>query len=205
MRIRELPLGVYVPGNTVVHRASPALKFAALLLFIILITVLPTRPWHPLTAATGVGVLYAVARIPFRTALRQVLPILPFMAFIGAFLWWQNGLEKMLITIFGLIAALMAASLFTLTTTIEDLMEALETNMAPLERLGVPVDTVSLAIALTIRQIPVLLGTANESLDARKARGANLSLLAFGTPLVIRSVRHAQLTGEALMARGAVD
>lgn len=205
MRIRELPLGVYVPGDTVVHRASPAAKFAALLLFIILITVLPTKPWHPLAAAGGVAVFYAVARIPFKTALRQVFPILPFMAFIGAFLWWQNGLEKMLITVFGLIAALMAASLFTLTTTIEDLMEALETNMAPLERIGVPVDTVSLAIALTIRQIPVLLGTANESLDARKARGANMSLLAFGTPLVIRSVRHAQLTGEALMARGAVD
>lgn len=198
-------MGVYVPGDTAVHRASPAAKFAALLLFIILITVLPTKPWHPLAAAGAVAVLYAVARIPFATALRQVLPILPFMAFIGAFLWWQNGLEKMLITVFGLIAALMAASLFTLTTTIEDLMEALETNMAPLERIGVPVDTVSLAIALTIRQIPVLLGTANESLDARKARGANMSLLAFGTPLVIRSVRHAQLTGEALMARGAVD
>jgi len=198
-------MGVYVPGTTPVHRASPATKFAGLLLFIILITVLPTKPWHPLAAAGGVAVLYAVAKIPLRTALRQVLPILPFMAFIGAFLWWQKGLEKMLITVFGLIAALLAASLFTLTTTIEDLMEALETNMAPLERIGVPVDTISLAIALTIRQIPVLLGTANESLDARKARGANLSLLAFGTPLVIRSVRHAQLTGEALMARGAVD
>lgn len=198
-------MGVYVPGTTPVHRASPAAKFAGLLLFIILITVLPTKPWHPLAAAGGVAVLYAVAKIPLRTALRQVLPILPFMAFIGAFLWWQKGLEKMLITVFGLIAALLAASLFTLTTTIEDLMEALETNMAPLERIGVPVDTISLAIALTIRQIPVLLGTANESLDARKARGANLSLLAFGTPLVIRSVRHAQLTGEALMARGAVD
>ncbi|MGV0432538.1 energy-coupling factor transporter transmembrane component T family protein [Corynebacterium sp. 20_84] len=198
-------MGVYVPGTTPVHRASPATKFAGLLLFIILITVLPTKPWHPLAAAGGVAVLYAVAKIPLRTALRQVLPILPFMAFIGAFLWWQSGLEKMLITVFGLIAALLAASLFTLTTTIEDLMEALETNMAPLERIGVPVDTISLAIALTIRQIPVLLGTANESLDARKARGANLSLLAFGTPLVIRSVRHAQLTGEALMARGAVD
>ncbi|WP_296144481.1 energy-coupling factor transporter transmembrane protein EcfT [uncultured Corynebacterium sp.] len=198
-------MGVYVPGTTPVHRASPATKFAGLLLFIILITVLPTKPWHPLAAAGGVAVLYAVAKIPLRTALRQVLPILPFMAFIGAFLWWQNGLAKMLITVFALIAALMAASLFTLTTTIEDLMEALETNMAPLERIGVPVDTISLAIALTIRQIPVLLGTANESLDARKARGANLSLLAFGTPLVIRSVRHAQLTGEALMARGAVD
>lgn len=205
MRIKELPMGVYVPGSTVIHRASPAAKFIALLAFIILITVLPTQPWHPLAAAGCVGVLYAVARIPFRTAARQVLPILPFMAFIGAFLWWQSGLEKMLITVFGLIAALMAASLFTLTTTIEDLMEALETNMAPLERVGVPVDTVSLAIALTIRQIPVLLGTANESLDARKARGANMSLLAFGTPLVIRSIRRAQLTGEALMARGAVD
>lgn len=205
MRLRELPLGVYIPGNSLIHRTSPTAKFVALLGFIVAVTVLPSRPWHGLAVLAGVCVLYAVARIPVGTAWRQVAPVLPIMVFFGAFLWWQNGLAAMLTTVFGLLATLMAASLLTLTTTIEELLEALEANLAPLGRLGVPVDTISLAIALTIRQIPVLFNTANESLDARKARGASVSLLAFGTPLVIRSIRRAQLTGEALMARGAVD
>lgn len=205
MRLRELPLGVYVPADTPLHRASPTLKFVALIVFIVLVAWLPTQPWHTLAILAGVFGLYGLARIPVGTAWRQIAPVLPIMAFLAAFMWWQNGLMGMLTVVVGLVATFMAASLLTLTTTIEELMEALEKNMAPLARLGVPVDTVSLAIALTIRQIPVLFNTANESLDARKARGAGTSLLAFGTPLVIRSVRRAQLTGEALLARGAVD
>lgn len=203
--IRELPLGVYVPADTPVHRTPPTAKFIAVILFVVLVTWLPTRPWHSLAVLAGVGVLYAIARIPLRTTWRQIAPVLPIMAFLGGFLWWQDGLERMLTVIVGLIACFFAATLLTLTTTIEELLAALEKNMAPLARIGVPVDTVSLAIALTIRQIPVILNTANESLEARKARGANFSLLAFGTPLIIRSIRRAQLTGEALMARGAVD
>lgn len=205
MRLRELPLGVYVPGDTLLHRASPTAKFLALVVFIILVVWLPTQPWHALGVLAGIFGFYAIAGIPVDTAWRQVAPVLPIMAFLGAFMWWQNGWMNMLTTLVGLIATFMAATLLTLTTTIEELMEALESNMAPFARIGVPVDTISLAIALTIRQIPLLFNTANESLDARKARGANTSLLAFGTPLVIRSVRRAQLTGEALMARGAVD
>ena len=203
--IRELPLGVYVPGSTIVHRASPTLKFLAIVVLIILVTWLPTRPWHTAAVLVGVLAFYALARIPLRTTWRQLAPILPFLAFLGAFMWWQNGFDRMLTVTIGLIASFLAATLLTLTTTIEALLTALEKNMAPLARIGVPVDTISLAIALTIRQIPVLLNTANESLAARKARGARFSLLAFGTPLVIRSIRRAEMTGEALMARGAVD
>lgn len=203
--IRELPLGVYVPGTTLVHRASPTLKFLAIVVLIILTTWLPTRPWHTAAVLGGVLLLYAVARIPVRTTWRQIAPVLPFMAFLAAFMWWQNGFERMITVTIGLIASFLAATLLTLTTTVEELLAALESNMAPLTRIGVPVDTISLAIALTIRQIPIILNTANESLEARKARGARFSLLAFGTPLVIRSIRRAEMTGEALMARGAVD
>lgn len=205
MNFRDVPLGVYVPGETLVHKASPMLKFVALIVFVVLVTALPTQPWHTLASLGGILALYAVARIPARTAWRQIAPILPIMAFLAAFMWWQNGISQMVTTFIGLIASFMAASLLTLTTTIEELMAALEDNMQPLVRIGVPVDTVSLAIALTIRMIPVLFATASEAADARKARGADMSLLAFGTPLVIRSIRRAQMTGEALMARGAVD
>ena len=50
-----------------------------------------------------------------------------------------------------------------------------------------------------------MLATANDVLDARRARGAGFSFAAFGVPLVIRAVRRARQIGEALMARGAVD
>ena len=190
--IRALPLGVYVDGNTPLHRAGPTQKFVALVVFILAVTLLPTRPWHALAALGVIVALYAVAKMPL-------------LLFLGAFLWWQNGLLSAATTFSSLLATVAAANLLTLTTTVEALLDALDRNLAPLARFGVPVETISLTIALTIRLIPLMLTTANEVLDARKARGAGFSLTAFGIPLVIRSVRRARLIGEALMARGAVD
>ena len=203
--IRALPLGVYVDGDTPLHRAGPMQKFVALVVFILAVTLLPAQPWHALAALGVIVALYAVAKIPPKTAGEQTLPVLPLLLFLGAFLWWQNGLLSAATTFFSLLATVAAANLLTLTTTVEALLDALDRNLAPLARFGVPVETISLTIALTIRLIPLMLATANEVLDARKARGAGFSLTAFGIPLVIRSVRRARLIGEALMARGAVD
>jgi len=95
--------------------------------------------------------------------------------------------------------------LLTLTTTIEEMMDALERALRPTARLGVPVDTIVLTISLTIRLIPLMLNTINEVLDARKARGAAFSITAFGTPVIIRSIRRAHHIADALWARGAGD
>ena len=60
-------------------------------------------------------------------------------------------------------------------------------------------------MSMTIRLIPLMLGTVNEVLDARKARGAGFSLCAFGTPIIVRSIRRARAMAEALQARGVGD
>ena len=203
--IRELPLGVYIPGNTWLHRANPAWKFIALVVFIIVATFVPNAPWQSMTALILVMALYMWARIPIEVAWRQLVPLLPILIFLGAFLVWQNGVEAALTSMISLLATIAAANLLTLTTTVEALLDSLDKAMQPLARFGVPVDLISLTIALTIRLIPLMLQTANEVLDARKARGAGFSVTAFGTPLVIRAVRRARMIAEALVARGAVD
>ena len=200
--IRELPLGVYVPGSTTLHRTGAAAKFVALVVFIALVTALPTQPWHSLVALVFVLMLYAWARIPAGVAGRQLAPLLPVLLFFAVFMVWQNGARSALTLLIGLLATIAAANLLTLTTPMEELLASLDRALAPLGRTG---ELISLTIALTIRLIPLTLATANEVLDARKARGAGFSLTAFGIPMVIRSVRRAKMMGEALMARGTVD
>ena len=200
--IRELPLGVYIPGDTWLHRMGAALKFALLVVFIIAVTALPTQPWHSFAALVFVLVLYVWARIPARVAWRQLVPLLPVLLFLGVFMVWQNGVQSALTLLIGLLATIAAANLLTLTTPVEELLAALDRALAPFGRTG---ELISLTIALTIRLIPLTLATANEVLAARKARGVGFSFTAFGIPLVIRSVRRAKMMGEALMARGAVD
>lgn len=203
--ISYVPMSVYVPGRTLVHRTPPVAKLILLLVFVIAITALPTQPWHPVAALFALALAYICARIPFTTALRLLLPVLPLITLLGAFLWWQDGAENALMTSLGLVASLAAANLLTLTTSIQELMDALDRSLAPLARVSVPVESISLAISLTIRLVPLMLDSVNAALDARKARGAGFSLTAFATPVVIRAVRRAHSVGEALMARGAGD
>ncbi|MHA2789183.1 energy-coupling factor transporter transmembrane component T family protein [Corynebacterium sp. S7] len=203
--IRTLPLGAYVPGNSVLHRLPAWLKLVALIVFVLVVAVLGTTPLRSGIALAGVALGYLIARIPWRTAAEQTLPVIPLLLILGAFQVWNNSWPAAIALVIGLFASVAAAALLTLTTTIADLMESLERALAPFARFGLPVETISLAISLTIRLIPLMLATVNEVLEARKARGAGMSLQAFGTPVVIRSIRRAMQLSEALQARGIGD
>ncbi len=134
--IRELPLGVYVPGTTLLHRMGAALKFVLLVAFIIGVTALPTQPWHAVIALAFVAALYVWARIPAGVAWRQLVPLLPVLVFLGAFMVWQNGVAPALTLLIGLLATIAAANLLTLTTPVEELLAELDRALAPFRSAG---------------------------------------------------------------------
>lgn len=201
----SVPLSVYVPGDTPVHRLPAAAKFLSLIIFVITIAVLATTPLRAGFAVLVVALGYAIARIPWRITWGQLWPALPILVLLFLFQWWQQGLSTAVSLFMMLVASIMSAVLLTLTTTIAEMMDSFEQALAPLGRWGVPVENISLALSLTIRLIPLQLGTVKEVLDARKARGAEFSLVAFGTPVMIRSIRRARIIADALWARGAGD
>lgn len=200
-----VPMGVYLPGRSPIHRAPTGLKLAVVMA-IIIITAFFTRVWP--VAASGLIVvtcLYAFARIPWKIALRQLLAPLPIVAFIGVITWWRAGLYEALCTSATLLTAIAVAVLLTLTTTIEQMMDALERGLAPLTRRGFPTEKILIAMSLTMRLIPLTALTVAEILEARRARGLGFSATAFGVPLIVRSLLRAKAFGEALISRGAGD
>lgn len=203
--MKTLPLGVYIPGNSVIHRCPPPWKFAILVMFILITAIFADTLTLALASVALPALGYLVAQIPPRIAWAQLWPPLPILTALGLFQWWQRGPELALVTVLVIFAAIMAATLLTLTTTIPAIMDAVEKLLAPLGRFGLPVESISLAISLTIRLIPLQLATVQEVLNARKARGANFSITAFGTPVLIRSIRRARGIADALRARGIGD
>lgn len=203
--ITALPLGFYVPGTSIIHRTPALAKFLFLFVFILL-TAIFVR-----SAAVAGGlvllcvVLYTLGRIPWTLALQQLCCALPVLGLLGAFQWWQLGWQPALRIVLVIVASLAVANLLTLTTRMEDMMDALERALQPAARRGFPVNSTVLALSLTLRLLPLMLSTVTEVLDARKARGASFSILAFGTPVMIRSIRRARCLGDALRARGAGD
>ena len=61
------------------------------------------------------------------------------------------------------------------------------------------------AVALAIRAVPASIELAHETKDAASARGLGNNPRALLSPFVIRMVARAQLTGDALAARGIGD
>lgn len=78
-----VPLSVYVKGDSPVHRMPVGPKLALVVGFIVLATLLArTIP----TAAIALAIAlsgYAVARIPWKVAVSQLLGAVPLLAFIA--------------------------------------------------------------------------------------------------------------------------
>ncbi|WP_028932794.1 energy-coupling factor transporter transmembrane component T family protein [Pseudonocardia spinosispora] len=196
--------GLYEPGSSVVHRAPPGPKFLVLLVFAATTFVIGSPVWLGVCLAV-VGIGFAVARISLGSVLRLARALLLVAVVAVAVQLWLVGHREAVALGLRLVAALASATLFTLTTRVEDLVSAVERGLRPLRRFGVRPELVGLFVGLTIAAIGSLSDIAASVREAALARGAGRSVTAFAVPFLIRTMRHSDELGEALAARGVGD
>lgn len=198
------PLGAYLAGHSVLHRMRPGAKLLGLFVFattaITLRTVLST-----IIALLIATVLCAVAGMRARDFARVATRFMIVGVLLFAFQAWQNGWDRGFAVVGTLFALILAASAFTSSTSVDDMLDTVVWMLEPLRRFGVRPDRVALAFSLVLTSIPTLLGIAQETREAAKARGLERSPRAYLVPFVLRVIAHAQLTGDALQARGLGD
>ncbi|WP_240471089.1 energy-coupling factor transporter transmembrane component T family protein [Leucobacter chironomi] len=195
------PLGAYLPGSGPLHRLRPGAKLLGLFAFAIAVV---STTGVPLTALwLGIAIALAVlaglrGRDFWRVARGFALVAIPLFAFQA----WQHGWERGAEVVGDLFAMILAASAVTASTAVDDMLDTITWALGPLRRFGAKPERVALAFSLVIRAIPTILGVARETQAAARARGLERDPRARLMPLVLRTVAHAQLTGEALAARG---
>jgi biotin transport system permease protein len=197
-------IGLYSPGQSVLHRLSAGWKMLGLLLAMVGLVAI-SQPWQ-----LGMGVLvvtlgFAIARIPGRLVWRQLRPLRWLLLVVAAFQVVFAGWQAAVMVCGGLVIAFGLSTLLTLTTTVTEMLDLSARLLRPLSRFGVDPDRVGLVLAMTIRCIPLLTGIVDEASQARKARGLGFSAMALVVPVVVRALRSADAMGEALIARGADD
>lgn len=197
-------LGLYRPGTSPIHELPPGVKVGVLVLAGIG-SVLLAHPWQVGVALLVTVLGYLIARVPVGTLLRQARPLVWVLVIVGAFHVWVNGWERALVVTGVLLVLVLLAGLVTLTTRTSDLVDVLVRALAPLRRVGIDPDRIGLLLALGIRSVFVVAQMADEVRDAQRARGLTASPRAYAVPLIIRSLRHADQLGEALVARGVDD
>ncbi|MDY0322997.1 MAG: energy-coupling factor transporter transmembrane component T [Candidatus Carbobacillus sp.] len=226
--IESFPLGRYVPYTSFVHALDPRTK---------LLTTVAVAAWVFLATTAGMlcfiwiflGVALAASKIPWKYFVMSLLPIvwvLVFLAIIQIVLEqrgttvWQFGIIRItdqgmygaLFLVMRLVALFAASALLTLTTSPLHLTRGLESLLAPLKRLGVPIDAFSLMLTIALRFIPTMLDELFMIVKAQTARGADFSskhiksrleaLLSLFIPLFVLSFRRADRLALAMEARG---
>ncbi|GAA1830781.1 energy-coupling factor transporter transmembrane protein EcfT [Pseudonocardia ailaonensis] len=197
-------LGLYVPGRSPLHRTPAAVKLPVLLVFVTA-TVLVGSPWWLGGACALVALGYAVARVPWVRLWPVLRTVVMLAVLVGGLQLWLVGAQAAIVTVLRLVAAVAAATLFTLTTRVDDVVSVVERALGPLRRVGVRPDRLGLLVGLTVQAVATLSAIAGSVREAAQARGAGRSPTAFAVPFVIRTLSHADELGDALAARGIGD
>lgn len=199
----SMPLGVYRPGHTWLHRAPVGAKLLGLIA--ISIAIVATHGIAPaLGAAAAAFAVALVARLDLRATARSLRWVLVIAIFAGLLQWWWNSLPRAAETLLDLISLAILALALSTTTAATDMIDSIVRWLEPFRRIGLDPDRVALTISLAINALPSALQLATETRDAARARGLR-GPRAWMTPFVIRIVARAHETGAALAARGVGD
>ena len=149
--------------------------------------------------------LYAVARLPGRTALAQVRPVLWLLVALGVFQWLVDGWARAVVVVGVLLALVLLAAL----VSPHHADQRHRRRRCPALCTAAAVGRRARA-GRPARGPRHTLGAGRRracSAGSRRpaGRGLTASPVAFAVPLVVRSLRHADRLGEALVARGVED
>ena len=225
--LKDITLGQYFPGNTIVHRLDPRIK---LLLMIVYITALFMAK-GVITYALMLAVLLTcllLSRIKPKTALsglRTVMFIIMITIILNIFLVRGSTVifefHRIIITREGLFTAVFMAArimmliigafLLTYTTSPIALTDGIERILNPLKKIKLPVHELAMMMSIALRMIPTLIEETDKIMSAQKARGADFdtgglikrakAILPLVIPLFVSAFRRADELAIAMESR----
>ena len=224
--LKDITLGQYFPGTTVVHRLDARTKLVLLILYI---AALFTAKWFISYALVLAFLVLSVAlsRISPKTIFKSMKPLLIIICITALLnLFYTSGETLVEFWIFritreGIVAAALMALritmlitgtvLLTYTTSPISLTDGLELLLSPLKKLHLPVHELSMMMCIALRFIPTLMEETDKIISAQKARGADFetgglihrakALLPILVPLFISSFRRADELATAMECR----
>lgn len=224
--IRDITIGQYYPSGSILHRLDPRVKLVGTLTFLLSLFLFHDLIGYVVVAAFLATVI-KLSKVPFSFIVRGLKTILVLMMFTvvfnifltdGTVLWqWKalkitvEGIETAIFMALRLTFLIIGSSLMTLTTTPNQLTDGLETGLAPLKKLHVPVHEISMMMSIALRFIPILLEETDKIMKAQQARGADFeegklmervkALVPVLVPLFVSAFRRANDLAMAMEAR----
>ena len=225
--LKDITIGQYFPGNSVIHRMDPRFKILCTVLFIVTLFA-GNSVWTLVIGGVFVVLMLALSRIPFKLIWKSVKPILPILVFTGLLnlvfvgddnvLWqWKflkitmGGIHTSVFMVVRIVLLIVGSSLLTYTTSPILLTDAIESLMSPLKKVKFPVHEMAMMMSIALRFIPTLIEETDKIMSAQKARGASLdngsmmdrirALIPILVPLFVSAFRRAEELATAMECR----
>lgn len=224
--VRDITLGQYYPGESIIHKLDARTKLIGSVVYITELFLVNNFKGF-LLVGLALAAMIALSRVPVSFMVRglKVIFLIVLFTFLinvflldGRILWqWHfltityEGLYRALFMALRLILLILGTSMLTLCTKPTELTDGLEKLLRPLSRVGVPSHEIALMMTIALRFIPVLLEETDRIMKAQQSRGADFesgnlfqrgkSLIPILIPLFVSSFRIARDLALAMEAR----
>ena len=183
--IKDITLGQFFPGNSIIHKLDPRLKVALTVAYIVMIFVAKGLVSYLFILLSLIAVII-VSKISIRLILKSLKPlffILIFTAVINSlytpgqiiftFYFINITKEGMIISAFMLTRIIMliaGSSILTYTTSPTMLTDAIESLCKPLKIFKLPINEFAMMMSIALRFIPTLIEETDKIIKAQKSR-----------------------------------
>lgn len=225
--MRDITLGQFVAGNSVIHKLDPRTKIAMMVLYIVM-TFLVKQIWFFAIPLFYLILELLISKISLRYILNALKPIrfLLIMMFVlnlfftsGEHVWLNLGFVKITGEAFlqswflciRIVLLVAGASMLTLTTSPIALTDGIERLLSPFKVFHFPAHELAMMMTIALRFVPTLMDESEKIRNAQMSRGADFesgnifkrvkSMIPILIPLFVSSFRKADDLAVAMESR----
>ncbi len=226
--LKDITLGQFFPGNSILHRADPRAKLLLTVLYIVTLFVASNIISFAILLLFSIAMIL-ISQISLKVILKGFKPVLFILVFtflinmfftkgetillnIGFVTLYFEGVYKAFIMSVRILMLInVTCLLMSYTTSPIMLTDAIEQLFAPLKKIKIPVHEFAMMMTIALRFIPTLIEETDKIMNAQKTRGADFSegglvkrakaLIPVLVPLFVSSFRRADELAIAMECR----
>lgn len=224
---KNISIGKYIPGNSIIHKLNPKTKM--LMSFIVTLLIFSTKNIVALILIflsciisinmSGISIskfiknnLFVIGFAFFTTFINLIFEAESKLLTTGFIYVSLKSIRNSTTVFLRLISLILSTSIVMTTTSANEISNSIESILYPLSFIKFNPRDIALTITITLRFIPTMFEEINKIIDAQRCRGASFknkslrknlkSILSIFVPLFVSSINRAEELAIALESRG---
>ncbi|MDY6846817.1 MAG: energy-coupling factor transporter transmembrane component T [Chloroflexota bacterium] len=226
-------LGQYIPRDSWFHTRDPRARLISFVIIFVAVIFTPNT-WGLLLGIFFITSLYFLAHLPIKSTwagIRRALPFIIILAILQIIFFrtaenmtyhWkifgigisQEALFSALNLILRFLVLIIVLNAFVMSLSTSQVTAALFHLLKPFDRIGLPVNDLTMVIQIAMRYLPLIAQIAEKTAKAQAARGADWEQKGFNpikqakrvlpliVPLIVNSLKRAETMAVAMESRG---